>query len=215
MVSIYYSENNIEWTAGIYTRLAERLPAKEQIRMKRYVRWQDRQAGVIGKLLLQQGLADFRSICTLDDIVFNSYHKPYFLNGPFFNISHSGKYVVCCIADIPVGIDIEECKDIQIENFKSIFTSKEWENIADYEYKNRMFYEYWTKKESVIKADGKGINIPLHSIDVTKSIVNLDQNIWFLKMVEIDTDYYCCLALAADIEYVDIITIRKSYSEID
>jgi len=211
MVSIYYSENDIEWIAELYTRLAERLPPKEQVRMNKYVRWQDRQAGVIGRLLLQQGLADFNSMCTLDDIIFNTYNKPYFPNGPFFNISHSGKYVVCCIADIPVGIDIEEFKNIQIGNFESIFTSEEWRNILHYEQKNRVFYEYWTKKESVVKANGRGLNNSLHTIDVTQKMVNLDRDIWFLNTVEIDQDYYCCVALAKNIQSADIIKIKKSY----
>ena len=39
--------------------------------------------------------------------------KPYFEGAPFFfNLSHSGEYVVCALSDAEVGVDIEKARPI-------------------------------------------------------------------------------------------------------
>ena len=40
----------------------------------------------------------------------NQYGKPYLSEHPdfYFNISHSGEYVLCAIDNNPIGVDIEE-----------------------------------------------------------------------------------------------------------
>jgi 4'-phosphopantetheinyl transferase len=36
------------------------------------------------------------------------------------------------------------------------------------------FFEYWTIKEAVMKADGRGMRIPLHSIKLRRGIATID-----------------------------------------
>lgn len=42
------------------------------------------------------------------NFTYTGHGKPYLLNYPdvHFNISHSGEYVACAVADSPVGVDI-------------------------------------------------------------------------------------------------------------
>ena len=56
------------------------------------------------------------------------------------------------------------------------------------------FFEYWTKKESVMKADGRGVSIPLPDIVIDGEIAMLDENLWFLKEVRFDFHYKCHIA---------------------
>ena len=47
--------------------------------------------------------------------------KPYFEKGPFFNISHSGRYVVMAVASSEIGVDIEENKARDLSSITRIF----------------------------------------------------------------------------------------------
>jgi 4'-phosphopantetheinyl transferase len=45
--------------------------------------------------------------------------------------------------------------------------------IADWEARTRVFYRYWTRKEAVAKADGRGLLLSLSSFDVSYDSTNL------------------------------------------
>lgn len=103
----------------------------------------------------------------------NKYGKPYFKNDsssdtkeiPFFNISHSGKYVLCGISLRECGVDIEEIKSYPKDVARHGFCEEEYaalENAAEEE-KDKLFYTYWTLKESTVKYLGKGLSVPLKS----------------------------------------------------
>lgn len=76
--------------------------------------------------------------------------KPFYLDNPlYFNLSHSGKYAICAVSDIDVGVDIEK-------------------NSADLKYVSKKYPEIssvkdWTKKESCGKLTGKGLTEILRS----------------------------------------------------
>ena len=115
----------------------------------------------------------------------NTYGKP-FLTGSHqvhFNISHSDRYVACVIADEPVGIDIESIKNANLHISERFFTSDEKAYIMQDHQKHR-FYEVWTKKESRMKWEGKGLYIPLSSFSVFET--NVQNLIYYHKVYEND-----------------------------
>ena len=59
----------------------------------------------------------------------NKHGKPFFENGPFFNISHSCKYVVMAVSSKEVGVDIEENKARDLSSITKIFNEAE-ANVA-------------------------------------------------------------------------------------
>lgn len=100
----------------------------------------------------------------------SEYGKPY-LDGErlFFNLSHSGKYAAAAVSDAEVGIDIEKCRRVNLKVADRYFTAAEREYIyskAEEKERQDAFLSLWTKKESFLKAVGKGLNIPLDSFDV-------------------------------------------------
>lgn len=195
MIQVYFIGNKSEWAIESYQTLLKKMPEAERVKNVKYIRWQDRQSRILGKLLLQYGLAQLNLYSTLDDLVYTKYHKPYLIDGPSFNISHSGEYVVCAFSnDSNIGIDIEELKPIDTSDFKSVFTDREWNNILQAENSLHQFYDYWTKKESAIKANGKGLHVPLTEMDVTGASVQLENETWHLKKIEIQEDYRCYVA---------------------
>ncbi len=171
------------------------LPEREQLKIRRFVNWRDAHLSLFGKLLLIRGLMQ-REYCedTIRHLDQTCYRRPYLKGGPDFNISHAGRFVVCMLADEKVGVDVEHIQPIELEDFRSQWTDKEWKDIlgsGDPLYK---FYRYWTRKEAVIKADGRGMHLPLHTLDVSTSPVVIGNNTWFLSEVDLDKSYCCSVA---------------------
>lgn len=88
--------------------------------------------------------------------------KPYFKEQPeiCFNLSHSGNYAVCIVADKPCGIDIEGDRTIKLNVAKRFFSSQEYEwilNAKDTAGQEERFLRIWTLKEAYAKLTGLGI----------------------------------------------------------
>jgi 4'-phosphopantetheinyl transferase len=122
--------------------------------------------------------------CSGADLRFekNSFGKPRLVNVsgqrcPFsFNMSHSGPLVaVAVVSDRQIGIDVEQIRPLEelMDLAESSFTPPERAFILRHEPgdRQRAFYRCWTRKESFIKAVGKGLSMPLHDIDTSASIV--------------------------------------------
>jgi 4'-phosphopantetheinyl transferase len=112
-----------------------------------------------------------------------------------FNITHSGNYVLCALSiKSAIGIDIEEIRSINIEDFKDIFAAQEWNSLISSPHPEPEFFRLWTRKESIAKADGKGITLELNEIDVLSDSVLLNNKTWYLKEIQIDNQYKTCIA---------------------
>lgn len=86
--------------------------------------------------------------------------KPYLKNGElFFNVSHAGEYVVIALSENPVGVDIEGRRKIKDGMYRKVVQPEEQMLIGgDREWD---FLRLWTLKESFVKAEGKGLRIPM------------------------------------------------------
>ena len=97
--------------------------------------------------------------------------KPYLLEhaNVFFNLSHSGDYVVCVLDTVPVGIDIEKCKSFKENVARRFFAPDEYEDmmsVQDEAIRENRFYQYWVLKESFMKATGLGMQLDMKSFKV-------------------------------------------------
>lgn len=89
-----------------------------------------------------------------EPLLFNDMGKPFFENGPYFNISHSGKYIVMAVSDKEVGVDIEESVEKDMSSLIRIFNEAEAKMIKEH----ADFYYLWCAKESLIKCIGSSIS---------------------------------------------------------
>lgn len=82
-----------------------------------------------------------------------------------FNYSHSGEYIAFALGETSVGIDVEKIREIDLDIAEKFFCKEEYEDLMKLTdgYKIGRFYELWTLKESYIKWDGRGLEIPLNS----------------------------------------------------
>ncbi len=191
-VYILYTYNDKEWDSILCSEYLNKLPAKDAERSLKFKRWQDRQAHILGRLLLREGLSFLGFKNDIAEIQFHKLGKPYFKEGPFFNITHSGNYVLCAISEVELGIDVEEMKDVDIQTFGSIFSEAEINAIdvvSNAVEKQKLFYEIWTKKEAIVKALGEGITMKLKEINTFQIPCFAKGKYYYLHLVQLDTDY--------------------------
>ena len=101
----------------------------------------------------------------------NKNGKPFFENGPHFNISHSGHYIVMAVSTSEVGVDIEENRNRDMSALTRIFNEAEAKVIKEHQ----DFYYLWCAKESLIKCMGSTIgaikeipSLPLNGLKTFK-----------------------------------------------
>jgi 4'-phosphopantetheinyl transferase len=96
--------------------------------------------------------------------------KPFIVGLPnfYYNLSHSGEWVVCATDRAPIGIDIEMVRPVNIDLARLYFSTAEYRSLIGKTEpeKNRLFFDLWTLKESYIKAKGGGLTIPLDSFTI-------------------------------------------------
>ena len=129
---------------------ARLLPAERYEKLVRYRQEEDRLRCFASSLLLQKA-AQGRSIS------YNEAGKP-LVEGLFFNLSHIGDYVVLAEADGPVGVDIEEMVPYG-DWVRAALAAREYEWMLrgkDERERQERFYRLWTRKESLVKCEGRG-----------------------------------------------------------
>lgn len=145
-----------------YDFLYEKASRERKQRADRYRRQEDKMRCVTADALL-------RTVLGTDDFCVAKHDggKPYILNqeGFYYNLSHSGRYVVIAWGDSEVGIDVQQQNDsVNIQSFaKRFFANDEQVYICG---DRSRFYEIWTKKESYLKYTGEGLRKELSSFSV-------------------------------------------------
>src|ERR1700760_1660627 len=118
MIICFYTEINNQWSEQEFADKLVLLPEKLQQQILRKRQWKDQQLSIAGKLLLLRLMKELGNNSTLSDLQYNDYHRPHFVNGPDFNIAHSGNMVICCgVDDGQTGIDIEQVKEIDLADY--------------------------------------------------------------------------------------------------
>jgi len=118
----------------------------------------DRKRTLLGKIILLNYLNRYTNFNLLN-IERTSYNRPYIKNSSIdFNISHSKDYVICAFTqNNSIGVDIEALNlEIDIDEFRAVFSSNEFDFIKNANNKIETFYRLWTIKEALLKADGRG-----------------------------------------------------------
>ncbi|HEY0059312.1 MAG TPA: 4'-phosphopantetheinyl transferase superfamily protein [Flavisolibacter sp.] len=203
MILIYHTSFDRPFDDAVFTAYLNELPTHITQKILRFRRWQDAHASLLGKLLLRQALKDSGLSCNLAELKYAANGRPYFENAPDFNISHAGDHVVCAFAARGrVGVDIERIRPIDIEAFRKVFHDEEWNHIQSSADPRAAFFYYWAAKESVIKADGGGLNIPLRKIRIKDGEARLEGMAWYHKEVFLVEDYL--LQVASDERPEDI-----------
>lgn len=142
------------------------------------------------KILLQYGNPKVRGVKfisrfllrTLFDRVWNlregdyritkgEHGKPYLQvegRSAYFNLSHTGDYIICVLSDREAGIDMEHRGTPRLEVARRFFHPHEVARLeaASPEEQRVLFFNYWAAKESYLKFTGSGLSGSLASFEV-------------------------------------------------
>lgn len=210
MIKVYYTYFKDQLNEPTFSRYLSLLPQEMQHKVARFRLWQDAQSSLFGKLLLSRGLADLGLPYHLSEIEYTTYGRPYFNNGIDFNISHSGGCIACAFNTTgKIGIDIEEVRPVGIQDFQSLFHEDEWSDITTSDNTSHTFFHYWTAKEAIVKAEGKGLNIPLKKILVKNEESVLDDVTWYYQNISLHDNYM--VKIASDRKITDIESIQLDF----
>ncbi|WP_298427791.1 4'-phosphopantetheinyl transferase superfamily protein [uncultured Kordia sp.] len=188
----------------------KKIPKSLQNDILRYRRTEDQWSKLLGKLLLVYGMKSlgYKEI-DLNEIEYTVHNRPYLDEKPDFNISHSGTYVVCAFSNTQaIGVDIEEIKNIDLKDFKHILSQKEWSNVINAHNSLQQFYSYWTGKESLLKADGRGITVELDKVNIQNTHGTFENKEWFLQEINFNPAYAAHIASTKEIEEIQITEIK-------
>ncbi len=122
-------------------------------------------------------------------------------SGWHVNISHSGDWILLVIGRTNVGIDVEQItshfsfEDTLISNF-----SLEEQGYCNAANTRRRFYALWTRKESLLKATGKGMDEAFQQVpsldgqhEVTGDLIGASGN-WIVRGFAVAADYPAAVA---------------------
>ena len=104
--------------------------------------------------------------------------------GNYWSVTHKPEYVGGVIASEKIGIDIEKIRPCSKALFKKTADSREWA-LSDTD-PMKLFFRYWTSKEAVLKAGGKGLTdlSKCRIVQITDDhnlIINYKNKKWFIE----------------------------------
>lgn len=196
----------------------EKVSKVKREKVKKYKFFDDKKRSIYGELILRYALVHEMGIKNkkiIIDVDING--KPYLTDNShvFFNISHSGEYVICAVDNHPIGVDIELIGNADVAVAKKVFTLNERRQIfAKKEYANTLFYQFWTLKECYVKYKGMGLGIPFDSFSfvVDDGVIKMEsikeEKVNFLSVMFLEE--YCisvCTEENCELNYIKQLSI--------
>lgn len=182
MVSLYIGEIKVLAEEAVFQKYYEKIDAFRQDKVRQCKKEADKKRSLLAGYLLQAGIKDVRTkesglpmgAAPLSlSYAFGGNGKPYLLNEPhiYFNISHSGDYVICAISEEEVGADIQEHRQVKQGLVERFFSREENELLKEHNEtqgitKEELFYRIWAVKEAHMKLTGKGMAQGLYTTAV-------------------------------------------------
>ncbi len=197
------------------------LPPGDIKRVEDYYFLKDKQSFIIRRGILYLLLNRYLKIKPDNiSLVYSETGKPFLPDYAnfYFNLSHSTDRAVFIFSDNPVGIDIEYIRDM--DNFddmaKISFSVDEYKKISSLSgiNKKKLFFDIWTKRESVLKANGAGFSLinelRLQSMPSGDPlVVDFCKTKWFIRTLFSVPDYAISYASTKNIE-AEIFSINKN-----
>ncbi|HEX6096247.1 MAG TPA: 4'-phosphopantetheinyl transferase superfamily protein [Thermoanaerobaculia bacterium] len=207
------------------------LSDEEKEREQRFYFARDRRRFLVTRALVRTVLSRYVPINPADwAFSTNEYGRPEIANAEAgdlsFNLSHTHSLIVLAVSrGRAVGVDVENvrAREVSIDIADRFFAPQEVEalgTVPPQEQQDR-FFEYWTFKESYIKARGMGLSLPLDKFsfhyagdrDVALAIdpeLGDEAARWQFWQFRPTPDYLVALCAERDGRRVPAVTVRRA-----
>ena len=208
---LYFTRIDASLTQELWSKLVRQLPQDLQSKNSRFRFLRDRFRNLFGILLLEKAYVTHETApFDYENLMYDPNRRPYIKHSTSdFNISHSGELVVCAYANTArVGVDVEVKKEVPLRDFQNTMNEDQWREIHASPDPYDTFFQYWTIKESVIKADGRGLSIPLEEILIKKDSVSFGEDWWYIHPLDLHPGHKSCLASNRPIGLPEVIEVN-------
>ncbi|MEZ4720730.1 MAG: 4'-phosphopantetheinyl transferase superfamily protein [Flavobacteriales bacterium] len=211
LVKVYTTHISEPFSKDLFDRMMDTIPLELQEKVLEEEGWENQHGSLARKLMLWHGMNDFGANMNdlFESLQYTKTGKPFIIDSPNFSLANDGAVAVCAISETSVmGVDVARLKPINLNDYQEDFTYLEWREIYSHMIPLRRFYEFWTIKESVIKADGESNKPDLKEIYIQPDVAFSNGKNWYVYPVEIDYYGYVSYIVTsnphADVEVVDI-----------
>ncbi len=197
------------WAPADFAAGLTLLPPAMRADILGYHRWQDRQARILGRLLLRAGLMRRGLDAGLDAWTCDASGRPRLAGTPLdFSISHAGGLALCALTpEGRIGVDVEPCATRRAEDFSLGFCPAELAEIAAAADPSRTLLRFWTAKEAALKADGGGLLRDPGRIDARGDVVLVQGAAWHVSRPEVGAGWICALAADAPDARLELLSL--------
>lgn len=176
MVKIYLSEISENMDEKTFATLCSFISEEKKKKIERFHFSVDRKLSLYAELLVRiLACEELRLPNRKLHFTKNDYGKPH-LSGSscwHFNISHTRSTIAVATSNNEMGIDVEKVQNAELSIAERFFTAAEKRYISENGLlTDKRFYEIWTRKEAYIKSVGKGLSIPIDTVDTMKPSIS-------------------------------------------
>lgn len=164
----------------IFNFLLEYVEPYKRENIIHHIKKEEKDRMLIGDILVKYILKTRFSISMIGlNVGLGPFGKPYLPDYPdiHFNVSHSGKYVVCAFSDSPVGVDIQVIIPYREKIAKRIVSPEKIREIEESTNPDMLFTKYWAEKEALLKMSGCGFSgeVEESEFDFKRKTVTTDE----------------------------------------
>ncbi len=157
MIYLFTDYENI--TDDLVHELINKLPEKRKKRAMHIKHTGGQISCTIGYLLFLYGYRELYHLSDLPDFSIAPNKKPYLSNTPeiHFNISHCNGAAACILGNSPVGLDIQDIRELNMRSMRKVCSIEEQKLVEKSSFPALEFCRIWSIKESISKLSGEGI----------------------------------------------------------
>ena len=146
-------------TDEVLDGLISRLPDKRKKKALRFRHTGGKISCVVGYMVFLYGFRNLYGLSETPDFSIEKNGKPYLAEYPdiHFNISHCNGAVACIFGDMPVGIDIQDMRELTMRHAERVCSAEEIDRIVNSAEPDLEFCRIWSIKESLSKLTGDGV----------------------------------------------------------
>ena len=212
-ISVFFTfQKNLDGDSA-YQKFGVQLPEQLKKHVARFRYQQQRDQRILCFSLIRYGfLKSGYQVDPLPLIQYNRNGMPCFANTfyPGISASYSGDIVIIALFNGCRGaVDIEQIKEVALDNFMDFFPGAIWKVINSSASPTEKFFEYWTRIECVLKAEGCGLSMEIDQLSFGNGDIQVGGASWNTQKLDVFPSHICHLSHNTANENVNVYRVSS------